>query len=161
MPADFLGVFSTRRGVARTFTLSAEGMGSSEGAAAIFLVPGGPLKTQLGRAPGTPGSQTSHTAPCALPGFRERVPGPHPAATRRRTYVFSCKQESSGEKPSTLSLCCGHSEDSENAKNTVVQFVEVWFCKISTRSNYRCGQRWGFLEFRKAASDLRRPGSAH
>ena len=31
-------------------------------------------------------------------------------------------------------------------ENTVVQFVEARFRKISTRSNYLCGQMWGFLE---------------
>ena len=31
-------------------------------------------------------------------------------------------------------------------ENTVVELVEARFRKISTRSNYICGQRWGFLE---------------
>ena len=31
-------------------------------------------------------------------------------------------------------------------QNTAVHHLEVWFCKISVRSNYMCGQRWGLLQ---------------
>ena len=31
-------------------------------------------------------------------------------------------------------------------EKTAVHKLEVCFCKILTRSNYRCGQRWGLLE---------------
>ena len=31
-------------------------------------------------------------------------------------------------------------------QNTAVHHLEVWFCKISARSNYMCCQRWGLLE---------------
>ena len=31
-------------------------------------------------------------------------------------------------------------------QNAAVHHLEVWFCKISVRSNYMCGERWGWLE---------------
>ena len=31
-------------------------------------------------------------------------------------------------------------------QNTAVHHLEVCFCKISVRSNYMCGQRWGLLQ---------------
>ena len=31
-------------------------------------------------------------------------------------------------------------------QNTAVHHLEVWFCKISARSNYMCCQRWGLLK---------------
>ena len=31
-------------------------------------------------------------------------------------------------------------------QNTAVYHLEVWFCKISARSNYMCCQRWGLLK---------------
>ena len=42
-------------------------------------------------------------------------------------------------------------------QNTAVHNLEVWLRKISVRSNYTCGQRWGLLEqiFRSTVSRAR------
>ena len=64
----------------------------------------------------------------------------HPAFTQQNTVVDE-------------SDCCakvwhlfGRDRRVGGCQNTAVDNFEVWFCKISARSKYIYGQRWGLLE---------------